>query len=775
MKIYTLGLVYLSSLLFSSLSFSAAGSASSLYDLSLKDLLNLKVSSATLAAMPISETPSSIVVITRAQIERSPARNIRDILETYVPGLMFFDDASRGGNIRIRGIGQRNYHTLLLLNGRPVNQKASQGAMVELNNWDMTDLERIEVVRGPGSVTHGPGAISGVINIITRKAGSLDGLRLGLKYSDNYQSQGFNLDYGWGGDNSEWLLHLGLVRTEGYEGLKNYQLTVNGEHGFKGTDAFSGSDSNRVANFYADANDKPQVKVSIDVAFQEEWRFWSRYTSAGNVGTVVEKDYLDGPHGTHEFRDQHFVATLENDHTFGHQLQLKSLLSFDSENFYETNAKQTDRRHNDELNRRQNFSENEWFLRSTLSYPWSETLDLTFGLEYSHDYLAKPWGESVDSFRAGTSRRNFITENSVYRGDGRNGTIKDADVVEFNDGWSADTYSMMAELDYELWPGTRLLLSARTDKNEFTDSMFSPRVALVSHLDAKNTVKASWQKSMRMNTMIELYVEQLEGSRRKPEAIEALELSYTRIHSPQFHSSLIAYHYEAQIIAWSGQRSELVGEQKVTGIELELAYEADRFSLGFNHSFLNLDDWNFIAKQADGSKSQKLSLADFLFDRDFITLTSTGDSLIFWSGNTSKLWSNIRLAPQLILHLDAQIQWKLEYGGDLFAMYDKAYAEVDVGALSSAQLEGYSAGLQNLSNFHQAIDDQDPYGRNVRVNAALIWDVPNFGGSKLTLYAQNLLNSNASKRQKSINYAAIPISSWLEEPRSLWLTWQKLF
>jgi len=773
MKICTTGLFYFSLFLLAPLSVTAADRDSSIYDLSLRDLLNLSVSSATLAAMPISDTPSSIVVITQAQIERSPARNIRDLLEIYVPGLMFFDDSSRGGNIRIRGIGQRNYHTLLLINGRPVNQKSSQGSMVELNNWDMTDLERIEVVKGPGSVTHGPGAISGVINIITRKAGSLDGLRLGLRYSDSYQSQGVNIDYGQVGDKLDWLVHLGVVRTKGYEGLKNYQLSVNGEHGFKGTDAFSGSDSNRVANFYEDSNDKPQIKMSIDVAFQEEWRFWSRYTSAGNVGSVVEKDYVDGAHGTHEFRDQHFIAALENDHYFNDQLQLKSLISFDSENFHETNAKYTDRKHNDERNRRQNFSENEWFLRSTLSYQWTETIDLSAGLEFSHDYLAKPWGESANSFRAGTSRRNFITENSVYRGNGKNGTIKDADIVEFNEGWSADTYSLMAEMDYELSPGTRILLSARTDKNEFTDSMFSPRIALVSHLDSKNTVKASWQQSLRMNTMIELYVEQLGGNRSKPEEIESLELSYTRAHSPHLHSSLIAYHYEAQIIAWSGNSSELVGEQRVTGMELELAYETDRLSLGFNHSYLNLKDWDFIAKQADGSKSQKLSLADFLFDRDFITLTSTGKSLAFWSANTSKIWSNIRLASRLILHLDAQIQWKLEYGKDLFAMYDKAYAEVDVGELSAAQLEGYSTGLQNLGNFHQAIKDQDPYGRNIRLNAALIWDMPNFGGSKLTLYAQNLLNSTANKRQKSINYAAIPISSWLEEPRTFWLTWQK--
>jgi len=742
-----------------------------LYSMSLEDLLNLEIRSSTLSVMPISDTPSSIVIITREQIARSPARNIRDLLETYVPGLMFFDDSSNGGNIRIRGLGQRNYNTLLLINGRPVNQKSNQGSVVELNNWDMTDIERIEVAKGPGSVTHGPGAISGVINLITRRAGSIDGLRLGLTYNDNYQSKGVTLDYGHVDDKLQWLAHLSLVRTEGYQGLNIYQLSVNGEHGFKGTEAFSGSDSNTVANFYADADDKPQLKMSIDVDFGEDWRLWSRYTSAGNVGTVTEKDYLDGASATHEFRDQYFIASLENEHQLSPKMQLKSLLSFDSENYYDTNAKQTDRNHDDVLNRRKNFSENEWFARTMLTHQWSPSLSLAAGAEFSYDYLAKPWGESANNFRVGSSRRNFITEDSLYRGDGKKGTIKDADIVEFSDGWSANTYSLMAELDYQLWPGTRGIISARTDNNDFTDSMLSPRVALVSHLGTQNTVKASWQRSLRMNTMIELYIEELEGNRHDPEEIDALELSYSRLHTPNFHTTMTAYHYEAQIIAWSGQKSELVGEQRVTGLEFDLAYQTDDFSLGFNHSYLTLNDWEFTAKTADGSTLQKISVADFLLNRDFLTLSSTGDSLTFWSDNTSKLWADIRLAPQLILHLDARISWKLHYGRDLFAMYDKAYAEVNLDTLSAEQREDYDAGLTNLATYHRAVDDQEPYGRDIRFNAALIWNMPALGGSKLALYGQNLINFNGNTRQKSVNYADVPISSWLQEPRTVWLAW----
>lgn len=754
----------------------ASENGSHLYNMSLTELMNVQVSSTTLSSMPLSDSPGSTTIITGDQIARSPARNIRDLLEFYVPGLLFFDNVTNGGDIKIRGLGQNNRNTILLINGRPVNQKTSQGSVVELNNWDMTDIERIDVVRGAGSVTHGAGAISGVINLITKKAGTVEGLRIGVRNNSKYQSNGAYLTYGKVADNIQWLAHASLTRTKGFDDVKIFQLSVNGEFGFKGdSNAFSGSDGDNVANFYADADDKPQIKLSFDMAFLDEWRFWTRYTSAGHAGTVTEKNYQDGAHASREFRDQHFIATLENEHQINSQIQVKSLFSFDSENYHGTNAKQTQLTHNDELNRVENFSENEWFFRSILSYEWSPDLSFAAGLEYSHDYLKEPWGESANTFRAGSSKRNFISEDSIYRGDGNDGTVKDSRVVEFNHGWSADTYSLMAELEYRLWSETTVFLSGRSDKNEFADSMFSPRLALISHLNENNTLKASWQRLLRMNTMEELYTQYLDNIDNEPEKNTTLEFSYTQIHSNRLHSILTIHKTKSEIISWDGTEAVLLGEQKVTGLEIELAYQSNQFTLGFNHSYLKLNEWDFIAKEASGSKSQKISVSDFLFKRDYLTLSSTGDSLNFWSNNTSKLWTEIRLSPRLILHMNAIIMWEYEYGDDLFDMYDKAYAAVDVSSLSAAQLTKYNTNLQHLSNYKQAVADQDAYERNILFNASLIWDLPYLAETKVRLYGQNLINFTDNKRQKSVNYGDVPISSWVEEPRAIWLSVESHF
>ncbi len=744
---------------------------SNYFSLSLEELSQITVSTSGLTESTVNQSPSSITIINQQQIERTPARNIRDLLEIYVPGLMFFDDATSGGNIRMRGLGERNYTTLLLINGRPINQKSYRGSLSALNNWDMNDIERIEVARGPGSVTHGPGAISGVINIITKKAGSYDGITVGLTYNADYQSKGAYIDVGHAGEDVQWRTHMSIVRTEGYENLNIYQFSPNGEHGYKGNDeVFSGSDGNTVANFYSDADDEPQIKISFDIALFENWHLLTRYSSSGNVGTVTKKDYLNGEQATHEFREELLLFNLDNNYQINNQWQLKSLLSFDSVNYYTTNAKETDIDHNGILNRTKNYSENEWFARTLLTYSWNDDDAFTTGIEFSHDYLTKPWRDSANTFRAGSSRRNFISEDSLYRGDGSNGTLKDSNVVKYTDGWSANTYSFMAELKYHLRPEIQTLLSARIDKNDFTDSMFSPRIAVVANIDEHNTIKASWQQSLRMNTMTDLYIEELEGNQNDPEEIKALELSYHHIFNAQMHTNLTFYTYDAEIIAWSGDKSELVGKQRSSGIEWELVYQVSNVTFGMNHAYLKLNDWDFIAKEDNGSKSQKISLSDFFLNRSFLSLNSTGNSLTFWSDNTTKLWSDIRLGDDFILHIDARIMWELAYGNDLYSMYDNAYAAVDASSLSSGDLESYVNGLQTLSEYQKVIDDKEAFGHSIRLNASIIWNVPYLNNTKLSLYGQNLVNFDDNKRQKSINYGFVPVSSWLEEPRVFWLT-----
>ena len=122
-------------------------------------------------------------------IKFTPARNIYDLIEVYVPGAIWMIH-EEGPHMGIRGIiVNRNYKYLLLLNGRNLNNKGHFGAKSELEAWDLNDIERIEIIRGPGSVTYGPGAVGGVINIITYSTNNQTGVCI--------PDKGYSRSAGW--------------------------------------------------------------------------------------------------------------------------------------------------------------------------------------------------------------------------------------------------------------------------------------------------------------------------------------------------------------------------------------------------------------------------------------------------------------------------------------------------------------------------------------------------------------------------------------------------
>jgi len=113
------------------------------------------------------ELPMTVNVITDQDIKRQPATNITDILAT-VPGVEL-SDAGIAGAKRISIRGEEYSRTLILINGvKTVDKRSAQTAVL----IDASQIERIEVIKGPASVLYGPEAIGGVINIITKKGGN---------------------------------------------------------------------------------------------------------------------------------------------------------------------------------------------------------------------------------------------------------------------------------------------------------------------------------------------------------------------------------------------------------------------------------------------------------------------------------------------------------------------------------------------------------------------------------------------------------------------------
>jgi len=146
-----------------------------LKQLSLEQLGNIEVISVTKTPESVWNTPAAIYVITQEDIQRSGATNIPEALR-LAPGVEVARINSDTWAIGIRGFGTRlSRSVLVLIDGRSVYSPLLAGVYWEVQDTLMEDIERIEVIRGPGGTIWGPNAVNGVINIITKNSKETQG------------------------------------------------------------------------------------------------------------------------------------------------------------------------------------------------------------------------------------------------------------------------------------------------------------------------------------------------------------------------------------------------------------------------------------------------------------------------------------------------------------------------------------------------------------------------------------------------------------------------
>jgi iron complex outermembrane recepter protein len=153
----------------------AADSDNPVKKLSLEELGNIEVTTASKEPEQVRKTPAAIFVITQDDIERSGATNIPEALR-LAPGVEVARIDGNKWSIGIRGFGSRlSRSVLVLIDGRTVYTTLFAGTYWEVQDTVMEDIDRIEVIRGPGGTIWGPNAVDGVINIITKDSKDTQG------------------------------------------------------------------------------------------------------------------------------------------------------------------------------------------------------------------------------------------------------------------------------------------------------------------------------------------------------------------------------------------------------------------------------------------------------------------------------------------------------------------------------------------------------------------------------------------------------------------------
>ncbi len=211
----------------------AGATAPDLTQLSIEELMNVSVVSATKQTQRLADTASAVFVITQDDIRRSGVTSIPEALR-LAPGVQVARIGANQWAVTIRGFNGRYANKLLVLvDGRSIYTPVFAGVYWEIQDLLLEDIERIEVIRGPGASLWGANAVNGVINILTKAAadtqnlisvtaGSPEQTIVGARYSGALGEDARYRIYG------KYLNQGGLLDEQGRDAEDDWRLSSGG-------------------------------------------------------------------------------------------------------------------------------------------------------------------------------------------------------------------------------------------------------------------------------------------------------------------------------------------------------------------------------------------------------------------------------------------------------------------------------------------------------------------------------------------------------------------
>jgi len=228
-----------------------AQSIEELKRLTLEEMLALEVNTVSRSPEPAGLAPAAIFVITRDDIRRSGATMLAEVLR-MAPGVHVAQIDSFRWAVGMRGLADRLSRSILvLIDGRPVYNPLFAGTYWEIQDYALNDIDRIEVIRGPGGTLWGANAVNGIISIVTRSAEETQGVlahglagdvehgvgtfRYGTTAGDNGHIRGYLKTFGRGpqfhasgADFDDWWKVQGGVRGD-WRLEDEQRLTIQGD------------------------------------------------------------------------------------------------------------------------------------------------------------------------------------------------------------------------------------------------------------------------------------------------------------------------------------------------------------------------------------------------------------------------------------------------------------------------------------------------------------------------------------------------------------------
>lgn len=560
-----------------------------LMELSPAQLADISVSIASGTLKSLSHSAAVTSVITAEQIKAMGATELHEILET-VPGMhITIQPVTNDYNYSMRGIrNEANSEVLLMMNGTrfsvPYQGTHMAGMIIPVQN-----IQRIEVIRGPGSALYGADAFAGVINIVTKKAADLDGVTLGARggnadtksswgqYGGKWQGWDIaaSLQYSHNGIDPDRVIQADALTGTGFSSAPgpmqnqnerwNGHLNLQRKHWDLGFWAFNEADAGFRAGTAGALDNKGRLNGSnylADVRYstEDDLPNWELQPHASFLHTDVNANIYNTPPGSVLPIDANGNATSQ-------AALVKGLVTFPDGMRFNTGIKNTVA--NFELTSiYKGFTDH--LIRVVTGFRYEE-LNTREARNFGAGILDVPTLPSTAGGLQNLTGTPFTFLSDHHR----------------------DIWSAALQDEWQLAEDWHLTTGLRYDHYSDFGSTWNPRAALIWDISPRLTGKVLYGQAYRAPSFLEQYQQNSAlftgNPSLKPETIETTELAFDYRPTNNLRTTLNLYHYEIR---------DLIGVELVAPLTAANTSGQQAYGSEFEWDWKFLPEWTLRGNYA---------------------------------------------------------------------------------------------------------------------------------------------------------------------------------
>lgn len=519
-----------------------------LFKMSLEELMNVEVVTATKFLQRIPEVPARVHVITSDQISERGYFTLEEVFSD-LPGFQFRNIVGFNSYVFLRGVPNQNNLVLLLVDGVQINELNS-GGFYGGGQFNLSNVERIEVVYGPASVLYGTNAISGIINIITKGPEKENSGHVSVALGSFATS---NIDFGYEHFNQE--KDLGFRIAGMYKKSEKADL-----RGKKGDNNWT----DNMENFEDDLAFAGKViykSFSAGVIYQEKQA--SRTTNTRTIDDI----YLDkGTLWDIQFINGFAQYVYNKNDKWSTQSKLYYRNATVKNNTIAIITKAIDDDPGDQVGY---YRPNDLIgFECQLNYKMRRNLNFIAGIVLEREKLAKSFSKSHSFSQDEKPPEPSKPEQTINR-----------------------LLSLYLQSQYNIIKPLSLILGIRQDSSGYYGEVFTPRAAIVFNKD-KTTAKLLYNEAFRAPKPWDYYW----GTGNpdlKSEKMRSGELYLSYMFSRDFNINASLYNNTLSNQLTKDEAGEKwinLGKVITNGIELSMRYSRDKITSYINYTYNNSKD-----------------------------------------------------------------------------------------------------------------------------------------------------------------------------------------